>query len=182
MILFEAIEFAVQAHDNQFRKGTRVPSVFHEFAVAKTLIDCGCSEEVVVAAILHDTVEDTAVTIDEISARFGDQVASLVAAVSEPDQSHSWEERKQHTLDVLETASAEVLLIQLADKLDNIRAIREDLSRIGETVWGRFKRGRAAQQWYYQALAEVLARRVRGECGERMVQAFQSEVDRVFGP
>ncbi len=185
-MLFQAIEFAAQAHRGQFRKGTRLPSVFHGFAIAKTLIECECSDEVVVAGILHDTVEDTPVTLDEIRATFGDKVASLVDAVSEPlselDRVQSWGQRKQHTLEALETATPEVLLIQLADKLDNIKSIREGWERAGEAVWDTFNRGREDQQRHFRALVQVFERRVTDPCGEPLVRVFQLEVEQVFGP
>lgn len=178
--LFEAIEFAARAHAGQFRKGTNIPYIVHPLGVAKTLIECGCSEELVVAAILHDTVEDTPTTLEDIRQRFGDRVAWFVDAASEPNKSDSWEDRKHHTIENLETASVDVLLLVLADKLDNIRAIREDYQRLGEAVWSRFKRAKENQRWYYKCLADLFAKRIEDEPGASLSKQFQSEVQKVF--
>jgi len=100
-MIFKAIEFAAKAHAGQYRKGTRVPYLVHPLNVAKILIDSGCSDVVAVAGILHDTVEDTPITLDEIRKHFGQAVAELVAGASEPDKSDTWENRKKHTIEYL---------------------------------------------------------------------------------
>jgi hypothetical protein len=110
--------------------------------VAKILIDAGCPEDGVVAGILHDTVEDTPVSLDEIRHTFGETVARIVEGASEPDKSKPWEERKAHTIEFLKTASEAALLVSCADKIENLEAIREDRERVGEKVWARFRRGR----------------------------------------
>jgi (p)ppGpp synthase/HD superfamily hydrolase len=179
--VFEAIEFAVKAHRGQFRKGTKLPYILHPLGVAKILIEHECYEEIVIAGILHDTVEDTPVTLDDIKEHFGVRVAGLVEALSEPDKSDSWENRKQHTIDYLKTAPVDVLLIACADKLNNIRAIQEDYAKHGETLWSRFNRPKMKQKWYYQALADVFVSRIESEVSKSLFTDFQSEVDKVFG-
>ena len=180
-MIFEAIEFATRAHSGDYRKGTRIPYITHPLNVARILIESGCPEEVVAAGLLHDTLEDTRVTFAEIEAAFGSEVAGLVGAVSEPNKSdHTWENRKAHTLKCLKTAPFEVLLISLADKLDNIRSIREDRDRIGDEVWKRFRRPREKQQWYYETLAEVFSARLADGKASALVDAYTTEVDRVF--
>ncbi len=95
--VFHAIEFAAKAHQGQFRKGTKIPYIIHPIGAAQILIEYGCSEEVIIAAILHDTVEDTKVTIQEIEKEFGKEVSKLVEHASElPQETHSWKERKKH--------------------------------------------------------------------------------------
>jgi (p)ppGpp synthase/HD superfamily hydrolase len=180
-MLFTAIEFAAKAHAGQFRKGTAIPYIVHPLGVATILINHGCAEELVVAGLLHDTVEDTPVTLAEIAQCFGERVAHLVATVSEPDKAAPWEERKRHTIAVLRTAALDALLVACADKLDNLRALRDDYGRVGEAVWARFKRPRASQHWYYRSLAEVFAMRVAGEPSTTLFAQFQQEVHRVFG-
>ena len=100
----QALAFAAQAHAavHQERKGTDFPYVAHPIRVAEILDRFGCSEDVIVAGFLHDTIEDTDVTAEEISAAFGPRVAGLVTAVSEPDKSLPWKTRKQHTIEHLE--------------------------------------------------------------------------------
>src|ERR1035438_5967658 len=97
-----ALRFAAEAHDGQFRKGTRIPYLIHPLRVAKILIDYDCANELAIAGLLHDTVEDTDATIDEIRSIFGDNVARLVEFATEPAKLWSWEKRKQHTLRLLD--------------------------------------------------------------------------------
>jgi (p)ppGpp synthase/HD superfamily hydrolase len=180
--LYDAIELAARAHHRQVRKGTEIPYVVHPLAVAGILIRAKGPESLVIAGILHDTVEDTPVTIDEIRSEFGQAVADLVLGLSEPDKQASWEERKSHTLDYLRnTATDDVLLVSIADKLDNIRAIREGLESNGESFWLRFNRPKDLQAWYYLSLAEVFSQRIAAEPGSALLGMFLREVRQVFG-
>jgi len=179
-VIFDAIEFATAAHRGQYRKGTRVPYILHPLNAARTLIEAGCAETLVLAAILHDIVEDTPVTLDEVRGRFGARVAELVDSATEPDKLWSWEKRKRHTIDRLESADGEMLLVAIADKLDNIRALREDLQRHGENTWRRFNRGRTAQAWYYNSLAGIFHRRLDQPPGLALATEFHAEVAAVF--
>lgn len=176
-----AIEFAARAHSGQCRKGTRIPYIVHPLGVARILIQCGCPDPVVIAGILHDTVEDTPVTIEEIRQGFGRDIAALVDAATEPDKNDTWENRKTHTIGTVKTLSDEATLLVLADKLDNIRAIREDLEANGEAVWNRFKRPRELQQWYYESLAAAFAGRSADQQLQSLLKHFKTEVERVFG-
>jgi (p)ppGpp synthase/HD superfamily hydrolase len=179
--LYDAIELAARAHHNQVRKGTEIPYIVHPLAVAGLLIRAGCPEHMVIAALLHDVVEDTAVTLAEIRSQFGRDVAELVVALSEPDKKAAWEDRKAHTIEYLEKqANEDVLLIALADKLDNIRAIREGLESDGERFWERFNRPREKQKWYYERLDEVFTARVRLEPALRLLSAFKADMNKVF--
>ena len=113
------------------------------------------------AGFLHDTIEDTDVTADEISATFGPRVAGLVTSVSEPDKSLPWKTRKQHTIEHLEQEQdPEVLALVAADKLDNVRAITDTLRHLGqEKTWALFKADRSEQHSYYRRIAEILLRK-----------------------
>lgn len=179
--LYDAIELAARAHHGQVRKGTEIPYIVHPLAVASRLIRVECPEPLVIAALLHDVVEDTSFPIHEIAARFGPNVADLVNALSEPDKSASWEDRKAHTLEYLEQkADDAVLIVALADKLDNIRALREGLDSDGEKFWERFNRPREKQRWYYQQLQSVFSARVDREPALTLLSAFKAEIDKVF--
>jgi (p)ppGpp synthase/HD superfamily hydrolase len=179
--LYDAIELAAKAHHGQVRKGTEIPYLVHPLAVAGILIRANCSETLVIAGVLHDTLEDTPFTVEDIRSRFGREVAELVMAVSEPDKQAPWEERKAHTIHYLENqVSEEVLLVALADKLDNMRAMREGLAIDGEAFWQRFNRPRENQKWYYQRLSGVFERRISAGAGVALAQAFKLEVARVF--
>jgi (p)ppGpp synthase/HD superfamily hydrolase len=180
--LYDAIALAARAHYRQVRKGTEVPYIVHPLAVAGILIRANCPEHLVIAGILHDTLEDTPVTLGEIRSQFGREVADLIVALSEPDKKAPWEERKEHTIAYLEQkATPDVLLVAVADKLDNMRAIREGLASDGEAFWLRFNRPRENQKWYYQHLAGVFERRIATGAGVALAHAFTLEVVRVFG-
>lgn len=175
-----AIFFAAESHRGQFRKGTEVPYIIHPLNVGKLLVRYGCSLEIVTAGILHDTVEDTAVTIEDIHRSFGEKVATIVAGTSEPDKTAPWEYRKHHTIDFLKTASMDILLVACADKLDNIRTIREDLELSGESVWSRFNRSKKFQRWYYTSLADIFVSRMEKGRYAVLARRVQSEVAAVF--
>jgi (p)ppGpp synthase/HD superfamily hydrolase len=180
-MIFKAIEFAARAHAGQYRKGTNIPYLVHPLGVAKILIEHSCPDHIVIAGILHDTIEDTPVTLDEIKQTFGWSIADLVEAASEPDKSDTWENRKNHTIGMLKTLSREATVLVLADKLDNIRAIREDYERDGEDLWSRFNRPKEQQKWYYENLVRVFAARLIDENSLPLVDLFRHEVSKVFG-
>ncbi|MGZ9587330.1 HD domain-containing protein [Paenibacillus marinisediminis] len=158
MMLHKAIQFGAVAHAGQFRKGTTVPYIVHPFEVAQILTAAGAEMPVICAGLLHDTVEDTQITIENITLEFGEDVAALVAGASE-DKSKTWHERKQHTLDYLSSeATVRELMLACADKLSNMRSIAEDYSIVGDALWDRFNQGKDAQKWYYSGLTEALKR------------------------
>lgn len=176
-----AIEVAVRAHQNQVRKGTDIPYITHPLAVGMLLAKAGCPDEVIAAGILHDTIEDTSMTLDPIRERFGEQVATIVKGASEPDKSLPWEDRKRHTIEFLKTASLEVRLVACADKLHNIRTIAAEYETIGDHIWERFKRGRADQEGYYRGLVESLCNRAGTQSYESLFQQLKYEVENLFG-
>jgi (p)ppGpp synthase/HD superfamily hydrolase len=145
------------------------------------LAKAGCSDEVIAAGILHDTVEDTPLTLDDIRKYFGDKVASMVNGCSEPDKSLPWEDRKRHTVEFLKTAPLEVRLVACADKLHNIRTIASEYQRIGDEVWANFKRGGKDQEWYYRALVDSLCDGSDDQGNVSLFQAFRREVESLFG-
>ena len=151
----EAIEVAAQAHNGQYRKGTHTPYISHPYAVGLILMSEGCSEEVVIAGILHDTVEDTYLTLDCIKRSFGQSIAEIVDGCSE-DKSLRWRERKTERIEALKTASTEVCLVTSADKLHNLRTVISEYDEIGDVVWERFHGGIEAQAWYYRSILDSL--------------------------
>lgn len=181
--VFEAIEFAAHAHAGQYRKGTQLPYIIHPLSVARILIEHKLDEQIVVAGILHDTLEDTDVSRQEIVGRFGDKVANLVVSVSEYDGSEPWEIRKRNTIHTIETASDDIVWIECADKLDNVRSMVADLRLEGESFWNRFNRPRDRQSWYYHALARAFRSRTANSCPQKaLVDEFERNVVEIFGP
>ncbi len=177
-LLEKAIVFAAEAHKHQTRKGTEIPYITHPFAVGMMLQGAGCSEEVVAAGILHDTLEDTEATYEGLVKEFGVRVADLVVEASENDKSLSWEERKQHTIDGLKGATIDELQVIVADKLHNLRSIRTDLNINGDMIWQRFNRGKEKQQWYYASIVKALAPRKEDF---KLISELEKEVKLVFG-
>ena len=182
-MIFKAIEFAARAHSGQYRKGTQVPYIVHPLNVGRLLIEAGASEAVVAAGILHDTVEDAGVGLEAVREGFGAEVAELVAQVSEPPKSEaSWEVRKQALLRRMAGAAPGAVLIEAADKLDNLTSIAADLRRLGPEVWDRFNRPRESQRWFYGRMAQALAARAQDPAARALVGQLAEEVREVFGP
>ncbi len=178
-LLFKSIEFAARAHSGQFRKGSRVPYIVHPLRVAEILIQHGLPDQVVIAGILHDTVEDTTVTYGELRAEFGPGVARIVESVSE-EKSDPWEFRKEHTVEFMKTAPPEALAISLADKIANIQTVCENLRKKGNEVWDQFNRPREKQEWYYRSLAEVYASRKDDLPDDTMLDRYLRLMEEVF--
>lgn len=166
--IFKAIAFAAEKHTGHWRKGTPIPYITHLMNVMKILCEHKCSAAVVVAGILHDSVEDTETTIGEIRELFGETVAILVAAASEKNklelsekgekqEEAPWRQRKEETINHLKTETdPEKLLVCAADKLDNIRSMRYDYEKLGDRLWKRFNAGKEDLKWYYHSLSEAL--------------------------
>lgn len=180
-LIDSAIEVAAKAHGEQKRKGTDIPYIVHPFSVGILLSQLNCSDEVIAAGILHDTLEDTAITLEFIRKNFGERVASIVKGCSEVDKSLPWEERKNHTIEFLKTASMDVRLVICADKLHNIRTMAYDYNKIGDRVWERFKRGKEKQEWYYRQLVESLKVESENESYLKLFKLLKDEVESLFG-
>ena len=181
-IIEGAIHFATDAHSGQTRKAKQTPYILHPLEVGAIAASMTDDQEVIAAAILHDTVEDTGATLDDIEYAFGARIADLVAHESEnkrEDQpaADTWRIRKQETIDGLQTAPTEVLLITLADKLSNVRSMYVDKQQVGEKLWERFnQKDPAEQHWYYQAIADATSP-LRNQ---RAWQEYQELVNKVF--
>lgn len=160
----EAIEFATKAHEGQYRKGTKRPYIVHPIEVADIVASMTQDEDVICAAVLHDTIEDCEGVTEEILAeKFGGRVASLVAGESE-DKSRTWEERKGKTIRDLKNAPRDLQMIGLADKLSNMRDIDRDYPVLGESLWLRFRmQSKMAMGWYYKGIKKALEKDFREE-------------------
>jgi (p)ppGpp synthase/HD superfamily hydrolase len=152
-----AIGFAARKHEGQHRKIGDVPYISHPMGVAMILMQMGCREEVVTAALLHDTIEDTDATIQEIGDIFGPEVADIVAGCTElPRKQNNWEERKLNMIEKLRCASIEVKLVAAADKYHNLQHISKSKSKSGTAVWKKFGRGAELQAWYYRSMVDSI--------------------------
>ena len=178
----KALDFAYKAHEGQKRKGTNVPYIIHIFDVAKYLFYENAPEEVIIAGILHDTLEDSHTNKEELL-QFGDEVVKIVEFCSEPgntveatNHKETWKKRKVHSIKSLDKATRNQALVFLADKLSNITSMREDLIMIGDELWERFNASKEDVKWYYQSVLEGLE--IVNET--RMYQLFKKAVEEVF--
>ncbi len=160
----EALTYAAELHNTQVRKGGDIPYVGHLLSVSALVIEAGGTETQAIAALLHDAVEDQggADTLAEIESRFGEDVARIVHECSDTDEDPKppWRARKESYIEHLATVSKETILVSLADKLDNARAILRDLRNEGPSLWERFTQNNPSDHlWYYTALVEKYASR-----------------------
>src|SRR6266567_5851313 len=161
----EALRFASKKHGGQTRKGTDVPYIAHLMGVASLVLEAGGDEDMAIAALLHDIVEDCggAPMLKEVRRRFGSRVAKVVDGCTDADTypKPPWRQRKEKYIEHLKEADAGTRLVSAADKLNNMRSILSDYRAIGEFVWSRFNGGREGTLWYYRTLLDVFLRHRR---------------------
>ena len=160
----QALVYAAEKHAGQKRKASEVPYIGHLLSVAGLVIEANGTETQAIAALLHDAAEDQGgrPTLAEIGQKFGVDVASIVEECSDTLETPKppWRERKERYLGHLPEASDDAILVSLADKLDNARAILRDFRAHGHEVWLRFNERDPQQQlWYYRSLLEVFSQR-----------------------
>ncbi len=152
----KAFLFALYAHGEQKRKDG-LPYIMHPVEVAVELARNGADENLICAGFLHDTIEDAFITREQLTTAFNDEIAELVAEDSE-DKTATWEERKTAALEALrQPDDRSHKMLMCADKLSNMRSLREGLETDGEQVWNRFKRGREKQEWLFRETVQALA-------------------------
>jgi len=182
-ILDKAIIYATRAHRGLERRGKGFPYIVHPMeavAIAATMTN---DQELLAAAALHDTVEDTDVTLEDLRREFGPRVADLVNTESDVtvdgvSDEDSWRFRKQVAIDRLAAASREEKIVALSDKLSNARAIYRDFIQMGQDVWQLFHvKDAAAHEWHYRGLAESL----KELSGTVAYTEFESLISKIFG-
>lgn len=157
-----AVNFAVKAHSGTERRGKGFPYIIHLMEAVEIVATITPDQELLSAAMLHDTVEDTPVTVDDLRKEFGDRIASIVEAESdvhnEGESEHeSWHRRKQEAIDRLTAAPMEAKIVALGDKLSNMRAIARDYAQIGDGLWKLFHvTEKSEHEWHYRGLAHAL--------------------------
>lgn len=182
-IIERAIRFAAKAHKGATRKGSHIPYTVHPMETMMIVAKMTKDNDVIAAAALHDVVEDTPYTIEDIRRHFGDRVAELVECESEDKKRDmpkelSWKIRKQEALAREIQAPVEAKMIMLADKLSNMRASLRDYRQDGINIWNKFNmKDVKEQQWYYRSVAEVLLELKDYEA----YQEYIDILDEVFG-
>lgn len=161
-LVCEAIQFAAKAHDGMRRKKSASPYILHPLEAAVIVGAMTDDQEIISAAVLHDTVEDTPVTLQEIEERFGPRVAALVGSETEDKRADlppasTWRIRKEESLQVLKDAQdIAVLMVWLGDKLANMRSFYREWKQEGDAMWQKFNQKDPAQQaWYYSTITEL---------------------------
>ena len=161
-VLDRALVFAVKAHSGTERRGKGYPYIVHPLEAVEIVATMTSDQELLAAAALHDTVEDTDVTVEQIREAFGDRVADLVAAESDEmptgvSEEDSWHARKQAAIDRLAHESREAKMVALGDKLSNMRAIARDYAVQGDALWDLFHaKDPKDHEWHYRGLADAL--------------------------
>jgi (p)ppGpp synthase/HD superfamily hydrolase len=156
----DALQYAMEKHGRQTRKGSDIPYLGHLLSVAGLVIDADGTETQAIAALLHDAAEDQGgeATLAEIRDKFGTGVAAIVDECSDTFQTPKppWRERKENYIRHLPGASDEAILVSLADKLHNARALLRDFRDVGDKLWERFNEQNPQQHlWYYRSLLKV---------------------------
>ena len=166
----EALSFAHETHITQVRKDTTIPYISHLISVAGLVLESGGDEDLAIAALLHDAVEDAEdmsgeEMSDRIRAKFGDRVADIVDGCSDAKSSPGgskppWRSRKEAYLEHLRSAPNDVLRVSIADKVHNARSIATDQDRFGEKRWERFSSTSEESRWYYTSLRDIYKERI----------------------
>ncbi len=182
-LLDRAIIFAVRAHAGTERRGKGFPYIVHPMEAVEIVATMTSDQELLAAAALHDTVEDTYVTIEQIRTEFGERVASFVAVESdEPhqrrDSVENWRARKQAAVDRIASASHDAKIVALGDKLSNMRAIARDYAQQGDALWDLFHaKDPKDHEWHYRGLAGALS-----ELRDTFAyKEFEELINQVFG-
>jgi (p)ppGpp synthase/HD superfamily hydrolase len=175
----KALDWAVDLHRDQGRKGSRTPYVGHLLGVAGYVFEDGGSEDEAIAALLHDAIEDRdrSGLTQELIAAFGKHVVAIVQGCSREGGDADWRTRKQRYIDHLADSETqpEILRVSLADKLHNVRSILRDHREHSHRVWKRFNADPAETLWYYRSLRDIYLDRFPGA----MAEEFAAEVERL---
>ena len=172
----------MKAHADTERKGKGFPYIVHPLEAMAIVATMTNDQELLAAAVLHDTIEDTDTTMEQLCAEFGPRVAKLVETETDQhfsaDKALTWHQRKQESLNRLASASRDAMIVALGDKLSNMRGIAQDYAVLGDELWQRFNvKTKADHAWRFRQLAEVLK-----PLGETFAyQEFRKLVEQVFG-
>ena len=182
-ILDRAVIFAVKAHAGTERRGKGFPYLVHLMEAVEIVATITPDQELLAAAMLHDTVEDTDVTIEDLRHEFGDRIARIVEAESDvrlegQSDEESWHRRKQEAIDRLHDAPLEAKIVALGDKLSNMRAIARDYAVKGDSLWSLFHvTEKEEHEWHYRGLAYAL----RDLSATLAYKEFETLINEVFG-
>ena len=178
-ILNVAINYAVKMHSGTFRKGF-IPVIVHPLEVMNNLGFMSADMTLMAAGVLHDIVENTRVTLEDITEVFGQEIADLIDFFAEQDKSYPWRENKEIVLKHLAKASQRKQMLVLADELSNIEDLVRDFEQLGDYYWKFFPDDREEKEWYYRALVKALSKLEEDSDVKYYYHRFISAVDYVF--
>lgn len=153
--ILEAIQIANQAHKDQKRKTDGTPYISHPVSVGILLQNARADDDVIIAGILHDVLEDTDLKKEEIEINFGGAVLELVEAVTEDKSISDWKTRKTHYLEKIKNHSNRAVLVSVADKYHNLFTLWKEGEKLKETIWEKFNAGKEKQFWFYDELCKI---------------------------
>ncbi|HBL41136.1 MAG TPA: phosphohydrolase [Ruminococcaceae bacterium] len=183
-IISKAMMFAIAAHSGQYRKDARTPAIIHAMEAAVVASTLTSDQDVMAAALLHDTVEDTDVVSEQLQAMFGEKIADLVANETENKRREmsgesSWMIRKQESIDELRASeNINVKILWLSDKLSNMRSFCRMYEQKGDEMWNEFnQKDKTKQEWYYRSVAQAVSELADTSAYREYIML----TDRVFG-
>ena len=159
--------------------------------VASVLMKNGASEDVVIAGLLHDVVEDAGVELKELKDQFGSEVASLVEGASEPEKYRgemtreerraNWRVRKSHTINKIAAADLDLKLLSCADKLSNIKDMINDYIENEDKLWSKLNASKAENAWYYRSMLSSFESAPNSLIGKPLFHQFKNAVETLYG-
>ena len=161
--LDKALIFAIKAHSGVERRGKDLPYIVHPMEAVAIVATMTKDQEILAAAALHDVIEDTEYTVENIRKEFGERVANLVSSetdlvVEGKSESDSWKERKQYAIERLAKLDRDAMIVSLGDKLSNARAMLQDYEELGEELWDKFHvNDPKLHKWHYEGLRDSLS-------------------------
>lgn len=161
--LDKALVFAIKAHSGVERRGKDLPYIVHPMEAVAIVATMTKDQEILSAAALHDVIEDTEYTEDDIRKEFGERVSHLVSSetdliVEGKSESESWRERKQYAIERLGKLDRDAKIVSLGDKLSNARAMLQDYEELGEELWDKFHvNDPKLHKWHYEGLRDSLS-------------------------
>lgn len=176
-----ALSFTIRAHDGQYRKHEKdTPYVFHPIIVSLILKTAGFNDKVVAAGLLHDVVEDTKYTIDDLAKLFGGDVASLVMTCTEFNKSLSWRERKSQQIKAIYNLPVNNKAIICADKIANLEDLRIQLRKNGYIDFSVFSADRNEQEWFFRSVYNALKEKNTDERIDILLERYLNAFYDVF--
>ena len=177
-LLDYAIYFATKAHNGQKRKSDpEVDMIFHPFTVGMILMKYGVSENAVIAGILHDVIEDTKYTHEDIEKEFGKDILKIIDEVSE-NKALPWKERKQDAINRMKVASIHGKNVEAADKISNLETMYNLYLEIGEEIWKSFNKPKEEQKWYYTEMYNAVIENATED--NELFKRYKNILERLF--